>query len=98
MVTYHLNISQVCFEGTLEKNEDVLFVSDLLALLFDSFLLNCQLLYAVSDLDSNSREISTDLLVVLKHLKILSDCLEKGLSKFAYFLCVYDAAFEQIFG
>lgn len=94
VIAYHFDVCQVGLERSLEKDQNVLFVSDLLALLLDALLLHRQLFDPVCDLIADSCEISSDLLVVLKDLEVLPDCLEKGLSKLSYFLCVDDAAFE----
>lgn len=94
VIAYHFDVCQVGLERSLEKDQNVLFVSDLLALLLDALLLHRQLFDPVCDLIADSCEISSDLLVVLKDLEILSDGLEKGLSELSYFLCVDDAAFE----
>ncbi len=68
VVTHHLHIRQVSLEAALQEDQDVLLIRDLLALLLDPLLLHRQLLDPVSDLVTDAREVSTNLLIVLQDL------------------------------
>lgn len=97
VVTNYLHIRQVGLEATFQKNQDVLFICYLFALLLNPLLLHRQLFDPIGDLVSNLREVSTYLFIILQDLEVLSDGLKEGLSKLADFIGINDAALEEFF-
>jgi hypothetical protein len=96
VVADHLDVGEVGLEGALEEDEDVLLVSDLLALLLDLLLLDGELLDPVGDLVPDPREVLADLLVVLQHHDVLVDRLEEALPELLDLLRVYYVLPQQL--
>lgn len=96
MIAHYLHIGEVGLEGTLQEDEYILFVINLLTLLLDLLLLNGELLDPIGNLIPNSREIFADLLVILQHHNVLVDSLEEAFPELLDLLSVYYVLPQQI--